>query len=106
MMTENGEPFSFGMILPAVSPVFGTNPGFRIFNVDKSNYSLQSYKNYYMDLYESNNKGRAIWKTLYNSPDLWALNSVNTKTMQNRLSQVRYSNSLLFISIYIKKKRE
>eukprot|EP01027_Heterolobosea_sp_BB2_P010741 GEZU01015729.1.p1 GENE.GEZU01015729.1~~GEZU01015729.1.p1 ORF type:complete len:348 (-),score=78.46 GEZU01015729.1:213-1256(-) len=96
---ETNKAYGFGMIAPAISPVFHTNPGFREFSYDKNSFELLNYIQHYMDLWESNNHGVPVWKQEYDFKRQYNENGVNTKAIFDLYQQME--DSALVFSQYV-----
>lgn len=47
---------SFLLTAPSITPVYGSNPAFRMYDYDPNQKSLSNYDQYYLDLAASNGK--------------------------------------------------
>eukprot|EP00008_Paramoeba_atlantica_P008469 CAMPEP_0201486672 /NCGR_PEP_ID=MMETSP0151_2-20130828/10735_1 /ASSEMBLY_ACC=CAM_ASM_000257 /TAXON_ID=200890 /ORGANISM="Paramoeba atlantica, Strain 621/1 / CCAP 1560/9" /LENGTH=435 /DNA_ID=CAMNT_0047871447 /DNA_START=137 /DNA_END=1444 /DNA_ORIENTATION=+ len=61
---EQQEPFQ-GLVNPAISPIFGNNPAFRLSAYNPKTFAILDYQIHYMDLVASNEQETPIWNALY-----------------------------------------
>mmetsp|Transcript_24562 Transcript_24562/g.33756 ORF Transcript_24562/g.33756 Transcript_24562/m.33756 type:complete len:415 (+) Transcript_24562:1-1245(+) len=54
-----------GLVNPAVSPIYGNNPEFRLTSYNPETFAISDYRIHYMDLLESNEQETPIWNFLY-----------------------------------------
>jgi len=85
----------FGMIVPAISPIFATNPGFRRVWYDPVALTLVDYDEFLMDLWMSNQRQAPIWQQLYSFQSLYGENGISLANLQDLYEQL-YFDPFLF----------
>ncbi len=71
-------------VTPAVSPIFGNNPAFQIFNYNKSTFELLDYNSYYLDLAAIQKQ----WAHEYNFNNSYNQNGINNKSLNRIFSDI------------------
>ena len=62
---------SYLLTAPSLTPVYGSNPAFRVFDYDSQRESLVDYHQYYIDLAASNVNKKAYWLPEYSFKDTY-----------------------------------
>ncbi|MCP4664486.1 MAG: hypothetical protein GY856_54575 [bacterium] len=70
---------SFVRIAPALTPVFGNNPGFQVFTYDRRTFQLIDYTTEYLDLAAKPAKG---WKREYSFGETYSQPALTADTLQ------------------------
>lgn len=52
------------MIVPAISPVYGNNPGYGLLEIDDTTYQVDSLKFHWFQLEDYYRMGISVWKTV------------------------------------------
>ncbi len=71
---------SFVRIAPAISPIFGNNPGFQVFTYNRRTFQLIDYTTEYLDLAAKPAKG---WKREYSFGETYAQSALTADTLQD-----------------------
>ena len=94
----NSVPVSFIHITPAISPLFGNNPGFQRITYDSRTLGLQNAETFYLNV---GNPG-SVWKPEYNFQKNYGVSSINAVTLdkvrQKILTDTVYRNR--YINLY------
>ncbi len=79
------EPASVFMhVTPSVSPKFGNNPAFQIFNYDRTTFELLDYNSYYLDLAAIKKQ----WAHEYNFNNAYNQKGINRKSLNQIFSDI------------------
>lgn len=79
----DGRTASFNHVTPAVSPVFGNNPGYQIFSYARATGELVDYATFYLtNLTRDPPRGRGLWRKEYAFDDAYGLSGINGRTLQ------------------------
>eukprot|EP00761_Pharyngomonas_kirbyi_P004289 gb/GECH01004293.1/.p1 GENE.gb/GECH01004293.1/~~gb/GECH01004293.1/.p1 ORF type:complete len:483 (+),score=57.38 gb/GECH01004293.1/:1-1449(+) len=92
--TASNSPVGFGLITPAISPVFETNPGFRTFQYDTNSYELVDYKAFYFDLFKSTRQKKSNWLFEYSFSDVYKQRSVSVGPLLSIFDKLKTDASL------------
>lgn len=76
---DNKEPVLFNHITPAVSPIFGNNPGFQVFTVDVETNTPLDRDTYYLDL----NDAALQWQLEYRFGELYGTAHMTPNSMHS-----------------------
>lgn len=68
------------LVNPAISPIFGGNPGFRYYTVEGNN---RDYINYHLNLYDEETE----WKEQYRFSEFFGLGTFNMQEVYKQLSE-------------------
>lgn len=60
---KDGNPASYLLITPSISPVYDNNPSYKIFQYDKIDYTLKNYSSYFLN--DTSNTFSSLWKFQY-----------------------------------------
>jgi sphingomyelin phosphodiesterase acid-like 3 len=93
---DNSIPVSFIHITPAVSPLFGNNPGFQRITYNSLNLGLQNAETFYLNVDSPGSK----WTPEYNFQKTYGVTGINAAT----LNQVRQKilTDTVFLNRYIR----
>ena len=58
------------VIVPAISPIYGNNPGYGILEIDDTTFQIELFKFHWFQLEDFYRMGIAIWKTFDLENDL------------------------------------
>jgi sphingomyelin phosphodiesterase acid-like 3 len=93
----NGIPVTFGMIGSSISPVFSNNAAYREFMLSKDldKYKIGGYKQYYMDIFNSNKLSKEVWAFEYDYNVAYNQNGMDAKSMYNLIQSMSANPELL-----------
>jgi len=75
-----GQPVLLHKIAPAISPIFGNNPGFQTYEMDPTTNQISSWKTYSINLADPQTP--ASWQMLYDSRTSYQLESLNAQSAE------------------------
>lgn len=78
VIMKDNNPVSFISITPSISPIYGNNPSYKVFQYDKTTFSLTDYDGYYI---EGLTTSKPEWRFGYNFRETYLQNSINSKSM-------------------------
>jgi sphingomyelin phosphodiesterase acid-like 3 len=82
----------FNHVAPAISPIFGNNPGYQLFSYRRDTGELEDYTTFYLtNLTDAKRSRRGIWKREYEFNRSYGLTGINRVTLR-RLSREVASN--------------
>ena len=81
----DGKPILFTKIAPAISPIYGNNPGFQIYQYDRATGTIQNYQTFYL----TNLKGtesppvavKGFWALEYDFHEAYGVTGLNPVTV-------------------------
>lgn len=76
----HGKPVLLHKIAPAISPIFGNNPGFQAFEVDPQTGVISNWKTYSLDLAGSQKSNQ--WQLEYENRTTYQLESLNAQSAE------------------------
>jgi hypothetical protein len=89
----NGQPVFLTKIAPAVSPIYGNNPGFQIYQYDRETGMIRNYQTFYLANLTSDGKlttfadGR--WALEYNFHESYGLSNLNPRTAAQLADRIK-----------------
>lgn len=103
----NGKSVFLTKIAPAVSPVFGNNPGFQVYDYDSQNGELLNYRAHYLSNISTNGvptqAGNLKWALEYDFNKTYGQSSIDADTMTavaNAISASGSSEQASYIKFY------
>lgn len=81
---QDNSPKSFVHISPAITPVFGNNPGFQSVSYNSTNLSFNNYKTYYVNISEKTDK----WKYEYSFSKNYKVKNITATTLDKIYNQM------------------
>lgn len=78
VILNNNSPVSFITLTPAISPIYGNNPSYKIFRYNKNNFTLTDYDTYFIEGLTSSDPE---WKFGYNFGNTYLQNSITPHSM-------------------------
>jgi sphingomyelin phosphodiesterase acid-like 3 len=89
----DGKPSLFCKIAPAVSPIFGNNPGYQIYQYDRRDGTVQNYQTYYLSNLETDGKPTAAasgeWTLEYDFRAAYGFSVINASTITQLADRMR-----------------
>ncbi len=85
----NGEPILLHKIAPAVSPIFGNNPAFQVFQLDDKTSVISNWQVHYLDLAAVKQSGHETWKLEYDAHDAYGLKQVTAASVARLFTKMR-----------------
>ena len=79
VISRDGQPALFIKIAPAVSPIYGNNPSFQVYQYDRDSGVIQNYQTYFLT-----NLARQLGKTLPHQPVIGPSSTTSAKFMALR----------------------
>ncbi len=80
----DGKPVLLSKIAPAISPIYGNNPGFQIYQYDRDTGALQNYQTYYLTNLATDGKptaaGAGIWALEYDFRETYGFSTIDART--------------------------
>jgi sphingomyelin phosphodiesterase acid-like 3 len=80
----DGKPVFVSKIAPAISPIYGNNPGFQVYQYDRETGTLQNYQTYYLTNLASDGKptadGAGIWSLEYDFREAYGFPVLDSRT--------------------------
>ncbi|QDU76762.1 Calcineurin-like phosphoesterase [Bremerella volcania] len=76
----NEKPVLLHKVAPAISPIFGNNPGFQAFEVDPETGIISNWKTYSLDLTHSTTSSK--WRLEYENRTTYQLESLNAESAE------------------------
>ncbi|PQO25266.1 hypothetical protein C5Y96_25520 [Blastopirellula marina] len=76
----DGKPVLLHKIAPAVSPIFGNNPGFQTFQIDPQTSVISNWKTYSLNL--ADQQKYKLWKLEYEARTTYQLESLNAQSAE------------------------
>jgi hypothetical protein len=86
----NGKPVSYIHITPSISPIYGNNPSYQIFEYDRSDFALLNYTTYYLK--NLTRPDSAYWTFEYDFKSVYEESPITAVSMNNVAGKV-YSDS-------------
>jgi sphingomyelin phosphodiesterase acid-like 3 len=93
VITLDGKPVLFSKIAPAISPIYGNNPGFQIYQYDRATGTIQNYQTVYLtnlnDAGKSPGAAKGLWALEYDFHETYGFSVLNPATvaqLANRMS--------------------
>ncbi|MEP3048912.1 MAG: metallophosphoesterase [Roseibium sp.] len=99
----DGTPLVASQITPAVSPIFGNNPAFAVFQYNRQNGELKNSATYYLENLPDTESGRpAQWKAEYTYQDTYSVQNLTAKSRSAVAQQIKNDDKLRsrFIDLY------
>lgn len=88
--SPNGSPALLTKIIPSVSPIFGNNPAFQVFQVDVETDELTNWKTHFLGLkFADNKKPTRQWAIEYDAHEAYGLDNFNAETITNLFEIMR-----------------
>ncbi|PRP74867.1 hypothetical protein PROFUN_16134 [Planoprotostelium fungivorum] len=78
-----------------ITPVYGTNPMFRVFTYDTNTFQVQDYEDHILNLYESNVEGQGVWKKEYSFAEAYGIDHIDGNVLKNVLDSASH-DAVLF----------
>jgi hypothetical protein len=89
----DGQPSLFIKIAPAVSPIYGNNPGLQIYQYERASGAIQNYQTYYLTNLPTNGQavtsGAGTWAMEYDFRQAYGFSAFNPATvaaLSNRIA--------------------
>jgi hypothetical protein len=82
MLGSEDRPLLYNHITPAVSPVFGNNPGYQVYTVDPETFAPGNYTTRYLDLSTVEAGALGQWKDEYNFRETYGQDAINAQVMK------------------------
>ena len=81
---------SLHKIAPAVSPIFGNNPAFQVFQVDDQTGEIENWQTYFVDIQrQKSNPPDTKWEREYDAKEIYGFSRVNTESMEEVFTKMR-----------------
>ena len=85
----NGRPIWFNHVVPAISPIFGNNPGYQVFSYIRETGALLNYATFYLTNLTSDIPGvSGIWEQEYDFNRAYGLKGINAITVQKLAREI------------------
>ncbi|XP_075215109.1 acid sphingomyelinase-like phosphodiesterase 3b [Lycorma delicatula] len=103
---EQGEPVSWMLMAPAVTPRQSTsgainNPGLRLYKFDTDTGQVLDYTQYYLDLKIANQRDQADWQPEYNFSSYYEMNYLTAQSLHHLAQSFRHDpHSIMFNRYY------
>jgi len=94
---KNNIPISYIHITPSISPIYGNNPAYQTFTYDRTNYSLENYKTYYLKNIQTTDS--AFWAFEYDFQADYNQSQISPVSMNNIMKSI--TRDSLYRSRYI-----
>lgn len=99
---KKGQPVSYGMIGPSVSPCFSNNAGFRQMMIEPGDNSaggtggltIANYKQYYIDIFLSNYQSKEIWNELYDYNRAYEQKGMSSKSLHELILGMEFDSEV------------
>lgn len=89
----DGAPVLLHKIVPSVSPVFGNNPAFQVYQVDSDSGAITDWQTYFLDLSHSGTSmAEQAWSKEYSASQAYQLSAVDADAASGLFKRIR-SNS-------------
>ncbi|OXU22613.1 hypothetical protein TSAR_016406 [Trichomalopsis sarcophagae] len=101
--SDNGEPVSWVMVAPSVTPYRAggpNNPGLRLYKFDNDTGQVLDYAQYYLNLPEANLGKRANWRLEYNLRDYYELSEITALSLHDLADRFTQSSDNKFVRYY------
>ena len=86
----DGNPVLLHKIVPAVSPVFGNNPAFQVYQVDPNTGSITDWQTYFLDLSRSDSfVPTPTWNEEYDGSQAYGLSALDARTASALFERIR-----------------
>lgn len=96
----DGKPVLLHKIAPAVSPIFGNNPGFQAFQIEPQTSTISNWKTYSLNL--ANPNASKQWQLEYESRTAYQLESLNAQSAEHLFRFMHANPDSSFASAYRK----
>ena len=70
------------LIGPAISPLFGNSPGFRVVDYDVDSQTLMDYTDYFMNLVDSSSTGASRWTAGFSARELFGIPDISPDSLR------------------------
>ncbi|XP_059473805.1 acid sphingomyelinase-like phosphodiesterase 3a [Neocloeon triangulifer] len=104
-----GEPVNWLMVAPSVTPwrppSDSGNPGLRLFKYDTDSGQILDYTQFYLELEEANQKGKAEWQPEYNLTTYYGLSEVTPRSLHRLAETFRHVADTELFERYVRATR-
>ncbi|XP_033340709.1 acid sphingomyelinase-like phosphodiesterase 3b [Megalopta genalis] len=101
--TDGGEPVSWIMMAPSISPSTPggpNNPGLRLYKFETSTGQVLDYTQYYLDLPDANLHGKANWRVEYSLLEHYGLHDITAISLHDLADRLTQVNDNAFVRYY------
>jgi sphingomyelin phosphodiesterase acid-like 3 len=89
----DGQPVFLSKIAPAISPIYGNNPGFQIYQYDRETGTIQNYQTFYLTNLTRDGKPTAAadgrWALEYTFHETYGLSGLNPRTAEQLADRIK-----------------
>lgn len=85
----DGQPILLHKIAPAVSPIFGNNPAFQVFQIDDQSAVVSNWQVEYLDLAALKKGGSETWKQEYDAKEAYGFQHVTAASINRVFTKMR-----------------
>ncbi|CAB3367622.1 Hypothetical predicted protein [Cloeon dipterum] len=106
LKVELGEPVNWLMVAPSLTPwrppSDSSNPGLRLFKYDTESGQILDYTQFYLDLAQANQKGKAEWQPEYNLTSFYGLSEVSARSLHRLAETFRHTEDTELFERYVR----